>query len=350
MPSEPMPVFFHEEQLLFKPVYEWAFGERIEHPETTARAESILGALEAEGSRFAIRPPAPITIPTIRRVHGHELITLYSTASELPEGETFYPSVFPKKRQAHGDPTRIEHAGSFCFDSGTPLSAEVERAAAWSAACSVSAAKLVAGGAPAAYALSRPPGHHASRELFGGYCYYNNAAIAANLLRRRGSVAIVDIDYHHGNGTQSLFYRDPRVLVVSVHGDPSVAYPFFAGYSNEQGQGRGLGLNVNVPLSRGTDGDVYLEALEQHVLPVVRAHAPSFLIVSAGFDTYELDTVGDFDLTTADIGRVGEALGSLGLPTVIVQEGGYYTPDLGLNARSFLEAFAARQARALAER
>ena len=336
----PIPCYFHPDQLAFKPPYEWAFGEKIRHPETTARAEGILRALKKD-SGFELMAPKAVPLTALKRTHSHQLITLYNTASQLPDGETFYPSVFPKRAIGTGDPTNIRHAGAYCFDSGTPLSNLTWTAASWSAACAYSAADAVLRGAPLSYALSRPPGHHATREFFGGYSYFNNSAIAAKRLRGKGSVAVLDIDFHHGNGTQAIFNRDPKVLTVSLHGDPRDYYPFFCGFSGEQGTGPGAGFNLNLPLPGGTDGDAFLRALTAHALPAVAHFAPDYLVVAAGFDTYERDPVGDFRLTTADFQRVGATIAELGLPTVVVQEGGYYAPHLGRNATSLLKGLAA---------
>lgn len=339
-----LPAFFHPEQLAFKPRYEWAFGERIDHPETTGRAESILAALQAD-PLFSVRTPGALPAAALQRTHAQPLLTLYHTATLLEPGETFYPTVFPKESQGRGDPTRLRHAGHWCFDAGTPLTRETLPAATWSAACALEAARALGrDGVTLSYALSRPPGHHATRGLFGGYCYLNNAAIAARHLRRGGRrVAILDIDYHHGNGTQSLFYRDPNVLVVSVHADPTDAFPYFAGFPDETGAGPGQGYTMNLVLPRGTDGPRYLRALDDHVLPALRAYAPDALVLSAGLDTYHLDPVGDFGLTTEDLHEVGARIGRLRLPTVAVQEGGYYTPDLGRNAVALLRGLVVGQ-------
>jgi len=336
---EPTPVFFHEVQLEFKPLYEWAFGDKIAHPETTARAESILAALQGD-EQFAIREPEGIPLSYLRKLHNYNLITLYNTAKDLPPDVTFYPSVFPKHRQARPDPTNIQHAGCFCFDSGTPLNANTLEAASWSAGCAYyAAATLRKGKHPLTYALSRPPGHHATRKLFGGYSYFNNAAIATRALRRRGRVAIVDIDFHHGNGTQEIFYRDPKVLFVSIHGDPRDFYPYFAGYPEETGAGPGQGLNLNLPLPGGCDGPEYAAVVKRHVIPNLRLFNPDYLVVSAGQDAYVKDPVGHFSLVEEDFREVGELLGRLHYPTCAVQEGGYYAPHLGRICRAFLRGF-----------
>ncbi|MFT5430912.1 MAG: acetoin utilization deacetylase AcuC-like enzyme [Myxococcota bacterium] len=334
-----VPVFFHTEQLAFKPLYEWAFGEKIDHPETTARAESILAAVEAEGPRFVIRQPSEVPLGALRQQHAMNLLTLYQAAeAQLEDDQTFYPMVFPREHSA--DPTNLHHAGAFCFDSGTPLAAQTLRAAGWSAACGKAAAVAVRKeGCKLAYALSRPPGHHATRGLFGGYCYFNNAGVAARHLKRSGRVVVLDIDYHHGNGTQSLFWRDDKVFTISVHGDPRDVFPFFAGFAPETGGGRGQGYNLNIPLPRGLDGAAYFDVFDATVLPAIRTFAPDYLVVAAGFDTYKLDPVGHWAFETADYHELGGRLARLDVPTVAVQEGGYYTPHLGANAVAFLRGF-----------
>ena len=348
MAAAPIPVFFHRAQLEFKPMYEWAFGEKIAHPETTARAESILTAVEREPAVFELRKPSAIPLSAIRANHKHSLLTLYNTATvALNPGETFYPMVFPKRRDGVGDPTNLHQAGAFCFDSGTPLAHNTLEAAGWSAGSAHSAGRALTGAKPTrlAYALSRPPGHHATRDAFGGYCYFNNAAVAIGHLRRKGRVAVVDIDYHHGNGTQSIYYRTDRVLTTSIHGDPREVFPWFAGFPSETGAGRGAGFNMNVALPRGTDCQAYTQALDDHVLPAVRNFAPDFLVICAGFDTYVEDPVGDFTLSVPDYHPLGERFGRLGLPTLVVQEGGYHTSHLGRLVTAFLHGVRDGQSR-----
>jgi len=345
----PIPVYFHDAQLDFKPRYEWAFGEKIDHPETTARAESILRAVERESQLFHRRVPREIPVGALRALHNYNLLTLYNTAAtELQPGETFSPMVFPRRRDGRGDPTNLHQAGAFCFDSGTPLAKNTWEAAGWSAACARDAAAAVAQRTHRlAYALSRPPGHHTTRDSFGGYCYFNNAAVAARLLKRKARVAVVDIDYHHGNGTQSLFYRVGSVFTLSVHGDPRDAFPYFAGYASETGAGAGLGFNLNVPLGVGIDGETYLRVIDDTVVPAVQHYAPEALVLAAGFDTYVEDPVGRFALKADDYHPLGERFGRLGLPTVVVQEGGYCPRDLGKLATRFLKGVRDGQARAV---
>jgi acetoin utilization deacetylase AcuC-like enzyme len=331
-----IPVFFHEQQLEHKPLYEWSFGQRIKHPETTKRAARIFSALKKEAKNFSFYAPEPLPISILKEVHHEDLIKLYRTARTLPPGQTFCPSVFPKRHRIKADPSRISHAGFFCLDSGTPLDCTTWDAACWSAASAVSAAKLLLSGSQLIYALCRPPGHHATRTMFGGYCYFNNAALAAKVLRKKGRVAILDIDFHHGNGTQSIFYDDPQVFFVSVHGTPEKYYPFFMGYETERGSGKAVGTNLNIPLEQGCTAQEYQNALTDRVLPAITDFKPDFFIISAGFDTYHADPVGGFLINTEDYRPIGRILSSMKLPTVVIQEGGYFEKDLGRNVVSFL--------------
>jgi len=280
----PIPCLFHPKQLDFKPAYEWAFGKRLPHRETTRRAEAILGELKRNSDSFSLHQPTEIPLGALRATHSYKLLTLYNSAETLADEVTFYPSVYPKKEQVSGDPTNINHAGFYCFDSGTPLNSKTWSAAAWSAACAYDAARILSSGEEKLlYSLSRPPGHHASREIFGGYCYFNNAALAAKYLQKKGSVALLDIDFHHGNGSQDIFYSSDKVLTISVHGKPDQYFPYFSGYASETGSGSGAGYNMNLPLPTGTDGRAFVKALSRHIIPAIKKFSPTNLIISAGF-------------------------------------------------------------------
>lgn len=335
-----IPVFFHTKQLEFHPKYEWALGNRIKHPESTKRAESIYKAIKSEKELFDLKEPERVPLSSIRGCHNYELVTLYNTAASLPEGKAFYPSVFPQKKKANPDPTNLHHAGFYCVDSGTPLDSKVWMAASWSAASAYAAAELIyKDKASITYAISRPPGHHASKDTYGGYCYFNNAAIVAKLLHKKGRVVILDIDFHHGNGTQEIFYNDDKVFTISIHGDPREYFPFFWGFSSESGAGKGEGYNLNVILPENTKYSAYKKSLCETVIPAIKRFEPDYLVLSAGFDTYKLDPVGNFSLETEDYHKIGKLISSLNLPTVILQEGGYFTKDLGRNVVSLLKGF-----------
>jgi acetoin utilization deacetylase AcuC-like enzyme len=208
------------------------------------------------------------------------------------------------------------------------------------AECALSAAQAVLEGDRAAFALSRPPGHHAGADFFGGYCFLNNAALAAQHLRNNGvnKVAVLDVDYHHGNGTQAIFYDRLDVFFASIHGDPRTDYPFYLGHADERGAGAGQGANLNLPLPRGTDYAAWSQALET-ALAAIAAFGADALVVSLGLDSFEGDPISGFKLKTDDYLRMGERLQHVGLPTVLVFEGGYATSDIGVNAANVLQAF-----------
>jgi acetoin utilization deacetylase AcuC-like enzyme len=232
--------------------------------------------------------------------------------------------------------------GMFSFDAGTPLTSGTWDAAHCGAHCAMSAAKHVLSGERAAFALTRPPGHHAGADFFGGYCFLNNAALAAQYLRDAGlsKVAVLDLDYHHGNGTQSIFYERDDVFFASLHGDPRTEYPFYLGHADETGTRAGLGCNLNIPLPRGTDFNRWSDALEQALSAITRFGAEA-LVVSLGVDTFAGDPISGFTLQSDDYLRVGERLAAAGLPTVFVFEGGYAVAEVGVNTVNVLEGFGA---------
>ena len=267
-------------------------------------------------------------------------------AAEIGSTDTVYPYIFPIRNAARPPEDLAVRAGYYCIDTFTPLSSGAYTAARAAVDCALTAAERVLAGQWLAYALVRPPGHHAERRSFGGFCYFNSAAIAAHFLSAHGRVAIVDVDYHHGNGQQEIFWERGDVLTVSLHGHPRFAYPYFSGFEDERGVGAGTGLNINVPLPEAVDGERYARELRS-ALRRVTAFAPRFLVVSLGLDTAKADPTGSWSLVAADFETNGRIVGGLGLPTLIVQEGGYRTRSIGANARRFFTglAAAAREAR-----
>jgi acetoin utilization deacetylase AcuC-like enzyme len=211
-------------------------------------------------------------------------------------------------------------------------------AARWGVNCALSAADSILSGNNTAYVLTRPPGHHAERFAFGGFCYFNNAAIAANYLSKYGNVAILDLDYHHGNGQQQIFYERRDVLTISIHGDPSFAYPYFSGFREEKGKNDGLGYNFNFPQKEVINGVEYREILEK-ALRIIRKFSPEFLIVALGLDTAKGDPTGTWVLSPADFLLNGKMLAGLKLPVIFVQEGGYRNRSLGINAKNFFKGY-----------
>ncbi len=259
---------------------------------------------------------------------------------EAPEKKSLYPYVFPIRNRTRPPRERSVLAGYYCIDTFTPLSRNAYPAARHGADCALTAARQTLGGRRIAYALVRPPGHHAERRSFGGFCYLNNNAIAAHYLSRQGKVAILDIDYHHGNGQQDIFYRRSDVLTVSIHGNPQFAYPYFTGFRDEIGQGEGEGYNLNLALAEHADAGRYRQALAQ-ALRRIEEFSPDFLVVALGLDTAKNDPTGTWSLTAKDFETNGRLIGALGQPTLVIQEGGYRSRTLGTNTRSFFEGLSA---------
>ena len=272
----------------------------------------------------------------ITAVHDPDFVRyLREVCSRLPEDRAVYPYVFPIRQRARKPVDDEVQSGYYCIDTFTPLTHNAYIAARAAANCALTGADLIRRGEQIAYALCRPPGHHAESGVYGGFCYFNNAAIAANLLSAEGKVAVLDIDFHHGNGTQEIFYGRSDVLTVSIHGDPSYAYPYFAGFADENGEGAGDGFNHNYPLAENITDEEYLRTLEQ-ALERVEAFQPRCLVLSVGLDIAKGDPTGAWTITTDGFERIGGAIAGLGLPMLVVQEGGYDTRVIGRNARAFL--------------
>ncbi|HEY0823470.1 MAG TPA: histone deacetylase family protein, partial [Ramlibacter sp.] len=235
------------------------------------------------------------------------------------------------------------HMGLFSFDAGSPITAGTWAAARHGGACAVAGADALLQGEHVAFVLTRPPGHHAGHDFFGGYCFVNNAAVAAQRLRDGGveRVAVLDIDYHHGNGTQAIFYDRGDVFFASVHGDPRTEYPYYLGHADERGEGAGEGCNLNLPLPRGTGFARWREAVRD-ALQAISSFGAQALVVSLGLDTFAGDPIAGFTLASDDYLRVGEDLAAAGLPALFVFEGGYAVDEVGVNAVNVLEGFAQR--------
>jgi acetoin utilization deacetylase AcuC-like enzyme/ribosomal protein S18 acetylase RimI-like enzyme len=307
--------------------------------EAPVRVRSILAELERTN---LFRPVSPRKFGErwIRAVHDGRLVDYLDKAcASVPAGKSIYPYVFPIRNAARPPKEKTVRAGYFCIDTFTPLNREAHLAARRGVDCALTAAEKVLEGAPVAYALVRPPGHHAERHVFGGFCYFNNGAIAAHYLSRYGKVAVLDIDYHHGNGTQDIFYERSDVLTVSIHGHPSFAYPYFAGFRDETGRGRGSGYNLNIPLAETISPREHREALRTALRRIAR-FAPAYLVVAVGFDTAKGDPTGTWGNGAADFEAIGRMIGGEGYPAVVIQEGGYRVRTLGTNARRFFMGLA----------
>ncbi len=273
----------------------------------------------------------------ILAVHDADFVDYLRRACQnTPEGKSVYPYVFPIRNATRPPKELSIRAGYYCIDTFTPIHRNAFPAAKRAVDCALTAAEEILRGQRFAYALVRPPGHHAERRSFGGFCYFNNAAVAAHYLSQHGRVAILDIDYHHGNGQQDIFYERSDVLTISIHGAPHFAYPYFSGFADECGSGAGQGYNLNLPLPEEQSGMQYRKAL-QRALQQVATFAPTFLIVALGLDTAKGDPTGTWSLSAKDFHQNGQMLGEQRLPTLIIQEGGYRTRTLGVNARNFFQ-------------
>ena len=276
----------------------------------------------------------------IRAVHAPDFVDYLKRAcAAVPPGKSVYPYVFPIRNAARRPKDLSVRAGYYCIDTFTPLNQNAFLAARGAVDCALAAADELLAGRRFAYALVRPPGHHAERRAFGGFCYFNNAAIAAEFLVRTGRVAILDVDYHHGNGTAEIFYHRADVLTLSIHGHPSFAYPYFSGFEDERGTGPGEGFNVNYPLPESLDGGAYRKTLAK-ALKRIADFRPMFLIVALGLDPAKGDPTGTWHLLAKDFEANGRMIAELRLPTLAVQEGGYRTRTLGVNARHFFQGLA----------
>ena len=314
-------------------------GQVHDHPETPARPELIREALEAAGLVRLVAPVAheDALLDAVHEPTYREFIR--DTCAELEPGVSLTPtrvSLDPEVLQ-RSDPA--ERAAFYAFGQDAPLMQATYRAAREAVDVALTGADLVREGAADVFALCRPPGHHAEHNRMGGFCYFNNAVAAAHRLSGDGRVAILDVDYHHGNGTQHLTYTRDDILYVSLHADPRFAYPGFSGHANERGRGAGLGFNLNLPLPPHMAIDAYLEELERGC-EAIAAFDPRTVVVSLGFDTHREDPIAILGLWSEDFGRVAERIASLGRPRLHVLEGGYALSRLGESAVAYVQGLA----------
>ena len=316
--------------------------------EVPARADYVLAEIQNR-KLGTVLPPQAFDETALTGIHSPRYLQFLASAWDqwvaldpAHVDKDILPSVWPTRTfRTDIEPDNFAaKVGLYSYDAGTPFTSGTWAAARMGADCALSAAQQVVQGDRAAFALSRPPGHHAGADFFGGYCFLNNAALAAQHLRNAGmaKVAVLDIDYHHGNGTQAIFYDRPDVFFASIHGDPRTEYPFYLGHTDETGAGAGQGANLNIPLPRGTDFARWSEGLE-HALQAVSRFGADALVVSLGVDTFEGDPISGFTLKSADYLAVGQRLAAAGLPTVLVFEGGYAVADVGVNAVNVAAAF-----------
>jgi len=337
-----MKVVFDERQLLHAPAQYFRRGQMIDHPEQPQRAILIRDAL-AEAGHEIVRP-ADHGLEPIHAVHDRGYVDFLATAwprwveatgSTVPA----VPNYHTGRRQSRPPAGVVGALGYYSTDTACPVTEGTWQAIYWSAQSALEAAAIVAGGRRVAYGLSRPPGHHAYRDASNGFCFLNNAAIAAGAMADRvGKVALLDIDTHAGNGTQDIFYARDDVLYVSLHVDPSDYPPYYMGYPDETGDGPGLGHTLNLALPPGCDEAGIFDRLDR-ALTAISTFSTQALVVSLGFDMATDDPLSEVGMTTDGFRRAAAGIAGLGLPTVLVQEGGYLGPSLARNAVAFLDEY-----------
>ncbi len=350
-----MKIFYSETHRRHEPPFEvFDGGLRVPYLENPDRMDKILTALRTV-DWADIHEPTDFGLDPILAVHDKEYLDFLASAwtewlaTAPQDSSTLLPATFALRRHPHKPKSLLGRAGYYIMDLSACIVEGTYPAALASANCALSAAESVVSGAAlsasqskgqrSAFALCRPPGHHAGKDYAGGYCFINNAAVAANLLSQKGSVAVLDVDYHCGNGTQDIFYDRDDVLTISIHADPDYEYPSYIGFADEHGEGRGSGYHHNFPLPVGTDDAAYLATVDQ-ALQKIREFKPAYLVVSAGMDIYADDPLGRIKVTTEGIGKIAKRIAELDLPTVIIMEGGYANAALGKNILAFLSPFA----------
>jgi acetoin utilization deacetylase AcuC-like enzyme len=345
-----MKLYFDEVQLAHQPKQYMVHGRIVDPFENPNRAPTLIAALEGAGLERAA--PADFGQAPILKVHADHYVAFleeaYARFMELPNhGPEVLPNVHPYRGASlsYGDRGRprvtgiIGRAGWYMGDLSCATMEGTFRSAYASAQMAIAGAEEVLAGAPAAFSLCRPPGHHAYTDRCSGFCYLNNAAIAAEVLRRKHPrVAIVDFDTHHGDGTQQIFYARGDVLYASVHTDPSAYYPHFAGYADEIGAGSGEGANLNLPLPWGADDEIFVDA-NARLYDAVKSFRADALVISAGWDAHRDDPLSKLAVSTEAFARLGELYGKLALPTLIVQEGGYSLKAIEVSSHAFMRAF-----------
>jgi acetoin utilization deacetylase AcuC-like enzyme len=310
-----MKIIYTPEHKNHRPPWEYINNEKFPHAEVPERIEMMVGELKNNGLGDLFIGPKPYPLKHILAIHHKNYVEFFKEKADLlKKGEAYYPS-------------------SYIMDTYTPIMEGTYKAAIEAVNCALTGADLLEKES-IVYALCRPPGHHAESNILGGYCYFNNAAVAAEYLSKKGKVAILDIDFHHGNGTQRIFYDRSDVLYVSLHADPKLMYPYISGFVEEKGVGKGEGYNYNFPLPLSTTNEQYEKTLLE-ALQITKKYKPDYFIISCGFDTYEKDPIAGLKLTIPFYETIAKHIMALKLPTLVLQEGGYYVEDLGKIAHSF---------------
>ena len=309
--------------------------------ERPARVSALRKAVD-QSQLFVDLPLQHFGDQVLRTAHAADFLSYLKTVCKgIADADAVYPYVFPVRRPDRPPKPLALRAGYFCIDTFTPLCESAYLAAREAVDVALTAAEEIRlGRHRVAYAVCRPPGHHAEHRTFGGFCYFCNGAIAANRLATDGKVAILDVDFHHGNGAQNIFYQRNDVLTVSIHGHPNYAYPYFSGFADEVGEGAGKGFSLNLPLPEDADEAAYLAALDL-ALARIRRFDPVYVVLSVGFDTLQGDPTGAFQMKPPVMAIIGQRVASLGKPLLIVQEGGYSLRNLRQGALHLFRGIAA---------
>lgn len=338
-----MKAFLDPRQRLHDPKMFLTSGLARPNPEQPARVDMLLSGADRAGCTVVL--PDDHGMAPIARVHSAEYLDflqkIYTRWRRMEAAsDEVIPNIHPSRHGLTRPDGMVGQAGWHMADTACPIAEHTWQSAYWSAQSAVSAALCVAAG-DSAYALCRPPGHHAFGDMAGGFCFLNNAAIAAEVLRHAGKrPAILDVDVHHGNGTQGVFYTDPGVLTLSIHADPARFYPFFWGHAQERGEGAGEGANLNLPLERGSGDDAFFAALDA-ALERITTFGADVVVVALGLDAHEGDPFAALKVTTDGFSQIAKRIAALGLPAALVQEGGYLQPELGDNLAAFLSGWQA---------
>ena len=344
-----MKIFYSEEHRKHYPPYEvFDGGKRVPYYENPDRMDRILMALrKTDWATFF--EPEDFGLDPILAVHDADYLAFLASAwtewlasdpevAAAPEQHAFLPATFALRRPARKTSSLRGRGGYYLMDLSACITESTYHSALTSANIALSTASSIIEGQLFAFGLCRPPGHHAGKDYAGGYCFINNAAVAANWLSKKGRVALLDIDYHAGNGTQDIFYERADVFTISIHGDPDFEYPHYIGFADEMGAGVGLGFHRNFPLPQGTGDADYLSTLDE-ALQIIHRFAPDYLVLSVGMDTFDGDPLGTFRLTRIGFAEIGKRIAGLNLPTCIIMEGGYANEALGDNVHTLLENF-----------
>jgi len=340
-----MKTFFSENHRLHFPQAELSGGQFVTPFERPSRVEYVLARLKERHFSAAI-DPGPVNMEAVRQIKDAGFLTFLENAwddwkAAGMSGEIIAAGMPTRHQRIDRIPNHIDgKVGYYCHASETAMTRGTWAAAQSSMSSAQAAQADVAAGARAAFALCRPPGHHATADQYGGYCFLNNAAVAAQMFRNDGAarVAILDVDFHHGNGTQDIFYERDDVLFASLHGQPEDSYPYYVGYADERGRGPGEGSNLNYPMAPGTPYGPWSEALDDAIARI-KTWGPEALVVSLGVDAYKDDPISFFKLDSPDFTDCGHRIGRMGLPTVFCMEGGYAIEAVGINTVNVLEGF-----------